>query len=62
MKKTVVFIADGSEEIETLTPVDYLRRAGVDLKIVSVGNKTVRCAHNVVVTADETLDALDTGL
>jgi 4-methyl-5(b-hydroxyethyl)-thiazole monophosphate biosynthesis len=61
MKKTVVFIADGSEEIETLTPVDYLRRAGVDLKIVSVGNKTVRCAHNVVVTADETLDALDTG-
>ena len=57
MKKTVVFIADGSEEIETLTPVDYLRRAGVDVDLVAVADdKTVVCSHKVCVTADFTLD------
>ena len=32
-----VFIADGSEEIETISPIDFLRRAGVDVTIVKVG-------------------------
>ena len=32
-----VFIADGSEEIETVTPVDCLRRAGAGVKVVKVG-------------------------
>lgn len=59
MKKAVVFIADGSEEIETLTPVDYLRRAGIDVTLVSVGSdsRTVICSHKVSVNADITLDA-----
>ena len=42
MKRAVVFITDGSEEIETLSPVDYLRRAKVDVILVAVSNsKTV---------------------
>lgn len=59
MKSAVVFIADGSEEIETLTPVDYLRRAGVEVKLVSVGSnsRTVTCSRNVSINADITLDA-----
>ncbi len=58
MKKAVVFIADGSEEIETLTPVDYLRRAGVEVSLVSVGTagRTVGMAHGVSVNADVTLE------
>jgi len=56
MKKAVVFIANGSEEIETLTPVDYLRRAGLDVALVAVSDdKTVVCSHKVSVIADMTL-------
>ena len=33
-----VFLADGFEEIEALAPVDMLRRAGVEAKIVKVGD------------------------
>ena len=32
--KTCVFLADGFEEIEGLTVVDILRRAGVEVKTV----------------------------
>ncbi len=57
MKTALVFIADGSEEIEALTPVDYLRRAGVAVTLLAVGTATatVKCSHNVVVVADMTL-------
>lgn len=59
MKTAVVFIADGSEEIEALTPVDYLRRAGVEVALVAAGTsaRTVVCSHKVSVNADFTLEA-----
>ncbi|MDR1129304.1 MAG: DJ-1/PfpI family protein [Treponema sp.] len=55
-KKALVFLADGFEEVEAVTPVDYLRRAGVELATVSIsGNKTVTGSHKVPVIADKTL-------
>ena len=56
--KAVVYVADGSEEIEMITPVDYLRRAGVEVTLCAVGKTgpVVRCSHGVTVTADMTLD------
>ena len=39
MKKAVVFLADGLEEIEGLTVVDLLRRAGVQVTTVSIREK-----------------------
>lgn len=36
MEKAYVFLADGFEEIEGLTVVDILRRAGADTQTVSV--------------------------
>lgn len=48
-----LFLAEGFEEIEALTPVDVLRRAGLDLKTVAVGkSKTVKGAHGIEVVAD----------
>lgn len=47
-----VFLADGFEEIEALTPVDVLRRADVEVKTVGVTGKTVTGSHGIPVQAD----------
>ncbi len=48
-----LFLADGFEEIEALTPVDVLRRAGVDIKTVSVsGDEYVSGNHGIFVKTD----------
>ena len=42
MSLVYVFFADGFEEVEALTTVDLLRRAGEDVRMVSImGRKTV---------------------
>lgn len=57
-----VFFADGFEEVEALTPVDYLRRAGVELYTVAVPSPTtqdkyiVTGSHKVHVICDLTLE------
>ena len=57
--KTVVFLAPGFEEIEALTVVDYLRRAGENVLTVSVptdgngkSNAVVTGSHKIPVVAD----------
>lgn len=47
------FLADGFEEIEALSCVDILRRAGLEVTTVSVnGDITVTGSHNIKVYAD----------
>lgn len=54
MKKVKVFLADGFEEIEGLTVVDLLRRAGIEVKTVSITNdKLIHGAHGIDIMADE---------
>lgn len=50
-----VFLADGFEEIEALTPVDILRRAGLTVQTVGVTGKTVTGNHQIPVVADVVL-------
>lgn len=48
-----VFFAEGFEEIEAITIVDVLRRAGVETKMVSItDSKTVMGSHNIPITTD----------
>lgn len=47
-----VLLADGFEEIEALTPVDMLRRAGKKVVTVGITGKTVTGAHGIAVIAD----------
>lgn len=53
-----VMLANGFEELEALTPVDILRRAGVEVKTVAIGSKTVCGTHGIEVVADLTKEEL----
>ena len=56
MTKVAVFIADGSEEVEAITPVDLLRRAKVDVDVVSVMPvPDIVASREVKITADKLL-------
>lgn len=56
MKPVYVFLADGFEEIEAITPIDVLRRGGMQVISVSVNaDKRVTGAHGVAVEADTTI-------
>lgn len=53
MKKSYLFLAEGFEEIEALATVDILRRAGIEVATVAIGQSlSVAGAHGVAVTAD----------
>ena len=54
-----VFLADGFEEIEALTPVDILRRAGKKVCTVGVTGKQVTGSHQITVEADVEISKVD---
>ena len=54
MKKAGIFLADGFEEVEGLTVVDLLRRAGMEVEMLSImGRELVESSHKVMVKTDK---------
>lgn len=54
-----LFLADGFEEIEALTQVDYLKRAEIDVKMVGVTGEYILGAHGIQVKSDIGIDDVE---
>lgn len=60
MAKVCVFTADGFEEVEGLTVVDLLRRAGEEVLMVSISdNLSVTGSHGIEIKADVFFEDVD---
>lgn len=58
-KKAILLLADGFEEVEAVTPVDYLRRAGLEVITAAIGgSRAVKGARGITINADVTLEEL----
>lgn len=54
-----VILGTGFEEVEAIAPVDILRRCDVKVKTAGIGGLQVTGSHNITVTADCTVEAMD---
>lgn len=54
-----LFLANGFEEIEALTQVDYLRRAGIDIVTLGIDGEHITGSKNITVKADMSIKDAD---
>ncbi len=63
MKTACVFLANGFEDVEAVTPIDYLRRAGVHVAVVALEGTEAVSSHSLTIRCDCSLgDILDSPL
>lgn len=53
-----MFFADGFEEVEAIAALDVIRRAGIEIKTVSVTGNPVTGSHSIPVICDLTADGI----
>lgn len=58
MANVLVPLANGFEEIEAVTIIDVLRRAGVVVTVAGLADGPARGSHDIVLEPDTTLDAV----
>ncbi|MBT5230028.1 MAG: DJ-1/PfpI family protein [Methylococcales bacterium] len=56
MKKVLVPLAQGCEELEAVTIIDLLRRADISVTTAGLDEKPVTASRGVILLADKTLD------
>ncbi|MCK5153354.1 MAG: DJ-1/PfpI family protein [Spirochaetales bacterium] len=59
MKKVVILLAEGFEEVEAVTPIDILRRGGIEVVIAGVGDTKITGSHGIIIECDTTIDQID---
>jgi len=59
MARVLVPLPEGFEEIEAVTVVDLLRRAGIEVRTASLAGRQVTGSHGIRIEADITIDAVD---
>jgi len=57
VKKAIILLADGFEDVEAVTPIDYLQRAGIEVTAVSISDSLTVTSKwgGIKVTATVTL-------
>ncbi len=58
MSRVLVPLAPGFEEIEAVTVIDILRRAGVEVVVAGTRDEPIEASRGVRIVADTTLDAV----
>ena len=54
-----LFLADGFEEVEAITPFDYLKRSGFEVKTIGVEKEEICGSHGLKVLVDFVLEEFD---
>ncbi|MBN1871098.1 MAG: DJ-1/PfpI family protein [Candidatus Omnitrophica bacterium] len=56
-KRVLIILAEGFEEIEAVTSIDIMRRAGLDVTIAGLGKELILGSRGLSVKADMPLDS-----
>ena len=59
-KKVALFIENGSEELEFIAPLDIMRRANLEVDLISANNEDfITSSHKVKILADKKIDEVN---
>ena len=59
-KKVALFIENGSEELEFIAPLDIMRRANLEVDLISANNEDfITSSHNIKILADKKIEEVN---
>lgn len=59
MRKIAIFLVDGVEEVEAVTPIDIFRRSNLTVDLITLKDKIVTGGHDIAIQADIHIDDMD---